>query len=199
MSLKQEIVIVQSSIREYVGIIVVAAVMALAYFIPVLDQLGGASNPIMDTFFVSTNPEKTLGAEEDLMGSIWIVGKMQELFAGETTTYLSDIFVPYGYDFGKATGFAWVDAILALPWVWLIGYPGFYNWHVCWTLFLNALVLILFLRRISESTVVAFALAQLAIWNPFVVQELNAGRITQVHWYLLIGMVWCVWELMRGV
>ena len=183
----------QSMYREYLMVVCAALFLSLSFFIPLLDEMGG----FVETFWVSSNPEKTLGAREDLMGSIWIVGKMQELVSGQTETILSDMFVPYGYDFGKATGFGWVDAILALPWVWLIGYPGFYNWHVFWTLFLNVLVLVLFLRRVSGSAVLSIGLAQIAIWNPFVFQELNAGRITQVHWYLLIGMVWCVWELMQ--
>lgn len=171
--------------------------LAAIYFVPVWSEISNETYSFGTVFFSSSNPEYTLGANEDMMGSIWIVGKMQEMLLGQTSTFLPDIFVPYGYDFGKATGFAWVDAILALPWVWLIGYPGFYNWHVFWTLFLNALLLMLFFQRLSKSTVLSIALASVALWNPFVAQELSAGRITQVHWHFLIGLIWFVWEMMQ--
>ena len=98
MNLKQAIVFVQSNIREYLVIIIASLLMAMACFI--LGDLGGSSGNLLEVFGTSSNLKKPRCSRR-FNGDDLDRGKMQELINDETSTYLSDIFVPYGYDFGS--------------------------------------------------------------------------------------------------
>ena len=188
------------SIKEIGIISFFSLLFSLLWFLPVFNQLGTSQTgfSFSEVFFQSSNPEHTLGADVDLEGTIWIVGKMDEFLKGESSSFLTDIFAPVGYDFGMATGFAWLDAILAVPLLRWIGNPGFYNLYLLLVLICSVFSIIFLLRKLNTSLFFAITLSHLLLFSPFVLQEVNAGRPTQINWFFPCFYLFGVLQMIRG-
>ena len=90
---------------------------ALFFFLPVIPTLGQNGQKgwdvLYEAFFHTSNPEVIFGEGTDPLGSFWIVTKVRHMLTGQSDTFLSDLYAPYGFDLGKHEGFAWGDTILS--------------------------------------------------------------------------------------
>ncbi|MEC7986915.1 MAG: hypothetical protein VX278_17225, partial [Myxococcota bacterium] len=176
----------QSSLKELMYIGLASFIAACFWFTPIWVYLkGDATNPFSsayEVFFHSSNPEPMFGRGVDQLGSFWMVHEVGEMLSGEQGSILSDVYHPFGFDLGMHTGFAWVDALMAVPLAWLIGQPGFYNLHIFITVMLSFGAMVLLMRRIGLSLWISIGMAHLGFFHPYVVGELVNGRPTQVHW-----------------
>ena len=170
-----------------VAILLIPAIGAWLWFLPVFWELSADQTSfwggIQSVFFTSDKKEFFLGDTTDLQGTIWIFDHFAKIVHGEAGTTMPNIYAPIGFDVGLNTGFAWADAALAYPYVRWIGIPGFYNFHVWVTLWLNGVLLTYLFRQSEVSTPVALGLAGICINNDIVAEELLHGRPTQIHWW----------------
>ena len=157
-------------------------VWALAWFRPLLSrsqEVNDTALPLGDMFFRTTNPELLIGKGVDLFGSIWMVFQTRDIVNGASTK-LPGMYYPVGFDLGQNTGYAWFDALLGVPLLNWIGNPGFWNLHVLMILTLSMAALMILFRQFQLSWWLTVPLALLCFTNPFMIDELNLGRPTQI-------------------
>lgn len=169
-------------LKELVVAFGLSLVWALAWFRPLLSrsqEQEGTALPLGDMFFSTTNPELLIGKGVDLFGSIWMIFQTREMVNGAPSK-LSEMYYPVGFDLGQNTGYAWFDALLGVPLLNWIGNPGFWNVHVLMILTLSLAALMILFRQFQLSWWLTVPLALLCFTNPFMIDELNLGRPTQI-------------------
>jgi hypothetical protein len=174
-----------------VGLTCLAA--AAAYFVPFWPDLveGPPLSPeaIARVFFLQGDLERLAGQGQDLGGTLWTFDHVARMLAGTAGTVDPTLFVPFGFEVGRAQGFAWLDAVVAWPLLRLLGSVGFYNLWVLLVLAGNVLCLYLLFREADAPWGLALALAVASVWSPYVRDELYDGRPTQAHlWFLALGL-----------
>ena len=171
---------------EWLSVVGCAWLSALLLFIPSLSELGGTEQSLFmqlyEAFFHTAEPEMILGDGVDPTGSIWIVGFVEEVLFQGRPTMVKELYSPYGLDLGVHEGFAWLDTLFAIPLRWMIGTPGFYNWHVFNTLMFSFIGCYVLFKHVSKSVWPSLFLSHLLVVNEYVYQEISYGRPTQVNW-----------------
>ena len=187
-----------------VGCVIVCCAIANALFffgpvIPILGQHAQSRLGIFyEAFFHTSNPEIIFGEGTDPLGSFWIVTKVRHMLTGQSDSFLSDIYAPYGFDIGKHEGFAWGDTILSIPWEILIGTPGFYNLHLFQTLCLSFIGCAYLARAAGAKIVPSLLIAHIATIHNFSITEMSLGRPTQVYWLFQCIFVIGVLNILKG-
>ena len=166
---------------------------SLLWFVPLFQRTRqeghGYFESLSQMFFVQENPELLVGKGVDLIGSFWMVAQVQKMVLEGQSTKLAGMYAPFGFDLGENTGFAWFDALLAVPLAEWLGIPGFWNLHVLAVCTLSVFGLMLLFRSIRLPIFLVIPFAFLCFTNPFMVDELNLGRPTQIAiWPLAIVM-----------
>jgi hypothetical protein len=179
---------------EYFLILCISLYISYLWFQPVVGDLAWETQEHFDAlysvFLETREKEYVLGDGIDLVGTIWIFDHVYKFFIGENGAFIPDIFAPFGYDWGKHTGFAWNDAILAFPLLFFIPTPGWYNLHILMTLTLGYFGCFVLYKKTGAPWLIAFALSMLSINNDFVRTEIFEGRPTQV--YLLFHVIFLI-------
>ena len=142
-------------------------------------------------------PPAYIGDGIDVYGTFWFYGWVDHCVRTFTDPSFTDwMFHPYGKDIFAHTGGNIVDALVSLPFQWLLGTPGFQPVFIVSVLLANGWA---FRRLINGLGVRGFpGWAATALWmlNPYVLFELLTGRITQaflvflplaIHHFLRIG------------
>jgi hypothetical protein len=170
---------------EYFFVFIVSLYASYLWFKPVMWDLAWDSHNHNDVlksiFFTTSEREYFLGNGVDLSGTIWVFDRVGKLFTGESSTFIPEIFAPFGYDWGKNEGFAWGDSLFALPLMLFIPTPGWYNLHILLTLTLGYFGCSLLYKTAGAPWILAIGLSMLSLNNDFVQQEIFRGRPTQVH------------------
>ena len=173
---------------------------AWLWFLPVFWSLSQGSttytSALYKVFFSTQEREMFYGDTLDLQGTIWVFYHFDRILSGESTSFLSEIYAPFGFDLGKHTGFGWGDALLSWPIIKWLGIPGFYNLHVLLTLTLSYFGCMLLYRTVGASRLISIALAFASCSTTFFRQELLSGRPTQIHWFFHCVFLIAIYKLM---
>ena len=140
-------------------------------------------------------PTALLGYGVDLYGTIWTYANMAYMLEGARGVRWPDLFFPFGWDQGAAQGYAWLDAVLVWPVVRLVGVPGFYNLALLLLLATSQAACAALFRAVGAPWVAAAGLSAALALNPFVQQEVSAGRPTQVFLAFHALFLWAIWRL----
>ncbi len=186
----------RTALRRWIPPVVVAVAClatAVAYFVPFWPELAEGAAFAPDTlarvFFHQGTLERFAGGGQDLGGTLWTYDHVARMLAGTAGTVDPTLFVPVGFDVGRAQGFAWLDALLAWPLVQVLGSTGFYNLWILLVLAGDVLCFYLLFREAGPPWVVALVLAVACTWSPYVREELHEGRPTQVLlWFHALGL-----------
>ncbi len=178
-----------SSLQRALGVLALGVGALLAvwlHFRPAWAELApegaGSAAAFRSVFFETSNPEPLFGHTVDLIGTLWTFDNLVGLLDGRLQVLDATVFAPVGLDLGAAQGFAWLDALLALPLLSAFGSVGFYNPYVALLIAANVVAVGLLLRRTGAAMPVVAALAVLVCTCPFARSELISGRSTQAHW-----------------
>lgn len=136
-------------------------------------------------------PGHIIGDGVDMYGTFWFywwIGHCIEV--GQDPGFTDLMFHPLGKDIFAHTGNNFVDAIVAQPFQWLVGFPRYQPVFVGVLLFVNALSFRPLAKRVlggpqAQLTWAAFAATLVWMANPFTLFELMTGRLTQAFlWFL---------------
>ncbi len=123
---------------------------------------------------------KAVGTGTDMWGTLWyqewIAHCARELVNPSWTPWL---FHPVGEDIFAHTGNNFVDMVVGLPFHAIFGSPGYMAPTVALILFGNALAMRALLRSLFQSRLAILAGCLVFELHPFVLHELNGGRMTQ--------------------
>jgi hypothetical protein len=108
----------------------------------------------------------------------WFVGYQIRNLSGFGWTDL--FFYPWGKDIYLHTGGNVLDAIMAIPVRWVFGAVAGYNLWVVLVLFLNYLGLASVAEKLGADRTSARLAGAFFAFNPYVLNEINGGRPTQV-------------------
>lgn len=138
-----------------------------------------------------------VGAGPDMIGSLWMHhNTWVRLQAGESPFAAPDMYYPEGIDVFKYTGGNLLDAVLALPLIAL--FQGAFDYldvlSLC-IILANGIAMQALLGRLQITGPIAWGSAALFATNPFVVQELGAGRPTQALLAFIPLALWGLWDL----
>jgi hypothetical protein len=190
--------------RNWLGAAAIAACslwFGWLWFSPVFWQLAEGertfSGGLESVFFRNDVRENFLGTSLDLQSTIWVFNKVDAILKGQEGSILPGIYFPFGFDLGMNEGFAWADALFALPLLWWIGSPGFYNLHVLVTLVLSYAGCMVLYRKAGAPLSIAIGLALVSVTSPFARQEILQGRVTQMHWILPCIYLFSLFKLLE--
>ena len=174
----------QHVVQHGLFILTAALTWSLLWFIPIVQathQQGyGWFESVHEVFFLQKMPELLVGKGVDLYGSFWMVEQVKNMLLFGQPTTMDTLYYPIGFNLGENTGYAWVDAALGVPIAMWLGTPGFWNLHVLCVCTLSIAALIVLFRQFDLSYWYAIPLAYLCYTNPFMIDELNLGRPTQI-------------------
>jgi hypothetical protein len=108
----------------------------------------------------------------------WFVGYQIRHLAGFGWTDM--FFYPWGKDIYLHTGGNVLDAIIAIPLRWVFGAVGGYNLWIVVVLFANYVGMKALAERMGTDALSARLGAAFFAFNPFVLNEINGGRPTQI-------------------
>jgi hypothetical protein len=122
-----------------------------------------------------------VGDGVDMYGTVWFYWWIQHCIATWTDPSWTDFFFyPLGKDIFAHTGNNFVDAVLAAPFIWIFGSPGYQRVFVVVVLLGNALSFRHLARYLFPQHPWAVFAATLAwLLNPYVLFEITCGRLTQ--------------------
>ncbi len=127
----------------------------------------------------------------DLPGTIWIHWWIRTTVEqGAIPIHTDLLFYPEGKNFFTDTGANFIDAWLGTPLQWLFGVPDFLDALQVVLLVGNALCMQALAKEITGGTAPAAAWAAAIAFevNPFVLQQVNEGRPTQVMlWFAVLA------------
>lgn len=129
------------------------------------------------------------GSSPDLAGTVWIHWWVRTTTeAGDLPLRTDLLFHPDGKDFFVDTGANVLDAFLSIPLQWLLGVPDHLDALVVLTLVANAWAVARLVRAlVPGAPAAAWGAAVLFEINPFVLQEIDQGRVTQA--VLVFGLL----------
>ena len=126
------------------------------------------------------HPDSAVGENVDLWGTLWFHWWMDHaLSLGLNPNHSSWLFHPIGKDILADTGSNLVDAVLALPFRHLFGYPAYQPWLAAVVLVGNGLCFAPLARQQIADPVAAATATLLFAMNPAVLHELAEGRMAQ--------------------
>ncbi|MCB9759033.1 MAG: hypothetical protein H6739_04270 [Alphaproteobacteria bacterium] len=121
-----------------------------------------------------------VGDGVDMFGTLWFYWWIQDCLLNlRDPGYTQLFFFPLGKDIFAHTGNNFVDAIFAMPFVWIFGIPGFQKVFVVAMMVANALTFRVLARGQLRSGWAVFAACLAWEMNPYVVFEITCGRLTQ--------------------
>lgn len=165
-------------------IVGVALGTAWLHFVPLLWRMADGARWPWETVRMAlfpAGPAENFGGGVDLEGTLWTFHQVSRMLRGELGTFEPGLFAPFGWDQGRAQGFAWLDAVTAYPLLTWMGVERFYNLYLLLMLAASHMACTALFRQARAPLPVALGLATLAITNPFFQWELAQGRPTQVH------------------
>lgn len=167
---------------------------AFLWFLPIIQHTYTIENSwiasLFSVFFQPSTEELLVGKGVDLYGSFWMVEQVKNMVIHDQPSMLPWMYSPIGFDLGENTGYAWVDAFLGIPFAMWLGVPGFWNLHVYFVCSCSIASLVWMFRQCTVSWSISIGLALLCYTNPFMIDELNLGRPTQISIWplaLLVG------------
>ncbi len=128
-------------------------------------------------------PDLVVGRGIDLPGTVWIHWWIGRSVSEGTLPITTDLlFYPDGKNFFTDTGANYLDALVGVPLQWIFGVPDFLDWLQVVLLAGNALAMQALARQLvgGSSPAAVWAAAVAFEVNPFVLQQVNEGRPTQV-------------------
>lgn len=185
------------------GVVALACLATgLVFFLPGWSELTppdqGLLEQVASVFWRLDQPERYVGRTIDLYGTLWTFDFVARWLGGQVPTVNPEVFAPMGFDQGVTQGYAWLDGILALPLVRLLGIAAFYNLYILALVWINTLVLHLLYREAGASRVLSLGLAVATSLNGFTWGEIQQGRSTQAHWiFHALSLLFLV-RLLRG-
>ena len=121
-----------------------------------------------------------VGDGVDLYGTLWFYWWIEDcLFALRDPGFTTHFFFPLGKDIFAHTGNNFVDAVVALPFMWLFGNPGYQRWYVLAVLLANVASFRVLARGLFTDRAVVFASSLAYAVSPYILFEITAGRLTQ--------------------
>ena len=116
----------------------------------------------------------------DMYGTIWFYWWIQECLQTLSDPGFTDyFFYPLGKDIFAHTGNNFVDAVVAAPFYWLFGSPGYQRWFVLAVLLANAASFRVLARGMLQSRGAQILATVAFMLNPYVLFEITCGRLTQ--------------------
>ena len=189
--------------RDILWIPLASLLWSLLWFIPILRATYTEEKSILgslyEVFFHQSESEMLVGKGVDLLGSFWMVEQVRAMVMENGGTKLKTMYAPFGFDLGENTGYAWADALLGVPLAEWLGVPGFWNLHVLGVCTLSMMGLTILFRSLSLPLLCALPLAFLCFTNPFMIDELNLGRPTQISiWPLALLIALFIRQQRKG-
>ena len=130
--------------------------------------------------------DRVIGDGVDVFGTFWFYWWVEHCFSRGISPGFTDLmFHPSGKDIFAHTGGNFVDALVALPFQSIFGVPGFQAWFILVVLIGNAATFRVFAGGVMSSAWAVWAASILWMLNPYVLQEISGGRLTQAFlWFL---------------
>lgn len=121
-----------------------------------------------------------IGEGVDLYGTIWFYDWIYEsIQTGRNPSHTDMFFYPYGKDIFGHTGNNFLDAILAIPFMALFGFPLYQPIFYACILLVNALAFRKLAHALFDSFHARLGTTILVLLSPYVLTELIQGRPTQ--------------------
>ena len=121
-----------------------------------------------------------IGEGVDLYGTIWFYEWIfDSVRTGSNPSHTDLFFYPYGKDIFGHTGNNFVDAILAVPFLAIFGFPLFQPIFYGFILLTNALAFRVLAHHLFDSFHARLGTTILVLLSPYVLSELIQGRPTQ--------------------
>lgn len=133
---------------------------------------------------------RAVGQGVDMIGTMWFHEWLLHCIReGVDPGWSSWFFSPDGVDLFAQTGNNYLDAVVALPFRLLFGTPGYMCPMVLLVIFGNILAMRCLLRSLGLGRAAVVAGALIYALHPYVMLELNAGRVTQgLLWFLPLAL-----------
>jgi hypothetical protein len=130
--------------------------------------------------------DRFIGSGVDVFGTFWFYWWVEDsLSNGVSPGFTNLMFHPEGKDIFAHTGGNFVDALVSVPFQSIFGVPGFQAWFILAVLMGNAFTFRALAGGVITSSLGVWAASILWMLNPYVLQELSSGRITQAFlWFL---------------
>ena len=121
-----------------------------------------------------------IGDGVDLFGTFWFYWWIQECIASWSDPGFTQLFFfPLGKDIFAHTGNNFVDALLAQPFQYVIGYPTYQPWFIGFLLLANGLCFRPLARHVLGTGPAAWGATLLWMVAPYALFEFITGRLTQ--------------------
>jgi len=133
-----------------------------------------------------------VGDGVDLYGTFWFYWWIADCVEHLRDPSFTDLmFHPLGKDIFAHTGDNFVDALVSVPFQWLLGFPRYQPWFVAVVLWGNALTFRPLARELLGRGPAAWGSTLLWLICPYTLFELMTGRITQAFlWFLPPAVLW---------
>jgi hypothetical protein len=133
---------------------------------------------------------EVIGSTVDLFGTVWFQWWIGHCIETATNPSFTDLmFHPLGKDIFGHTGNNFVDALVVQPLRWALGFPTYQPWFIFLVLLGNAWTFDRLIRDIVSDGRARWAATALWMINPFVLFEINNGRVTQAFlWFLPLAL-----------
>jgi hypothetical protein len=132
-----------------------------------------------------------IGDGVDLYGTFWFFWWVGDCLANFRDPSFTDLmFHPLGKDIFAHTGNNFVDALVAQPFRWALGFPRYQPWFVWFLLVGNALSFLPLARHVCRSRAGVWTACALWMLNPFTLFELMCGRLTQAFLWFMPLAIW---------
>ena len=128
----------------------------------------------------SLRPDHVVGDGVDMYGTLWFYWWVQDCILNLRDPGFTDLFFyPLGKDIFAHTGNNFVDAVVAAPFFWLFGNPGYQRCFVFALMLANIASFRVLAQGLFRDRAVVFAASLAWALNPYILFEITAGRLTQ--------------------
>lgn len=136
-------------------------------------------------------PGHVVGDGVDLYGTFWFYWWIERCVAHlDNPGFTTLMFHPLGKDIFAHTGNNFVDALVAVPFQALLGFPRYQPWFVAFVLLGNALSFRPLARAVLKSPFAAWGATLLWQLCPFTLFEVMTGRLTQAFlWFFPLAVL----------
>ncbi len=125
-------------------------------------------------------PGHVVGDGVDMYGTLWFYWWIQDcILELNNPSFTTLFFHPLGKDIFAHTGNNFVDAVASAPFQWLFGNPGYQRWFVLAVFLANIASFRVLARSLFDNRSVVFAASLAWAFNPYILFEITAGRLTQ--------------------
>ena len=133
---------------------------------------------------------EVIGEGVDLYGTLWFYWWVEDCFRALRNPGFTDLFFyPLGKDIFAHTGANILDALASMPFQWLFG-RGYQKWFIAALLVANAATFRLLAQQVLGKSWAACAATVAWILNPYLLFEINCGRLTQAFLLFLPLAFW---------